>query len=159
MHACIINIANVTSFTPSIIVLSATAQLQNACAVERYFFYISYCLQRVVSLLVGAGANPCARDNLGGNAILEAVNNGRREVLRHLLEAGATLPLSKVELATKLCSLVMEGQEELLQLYISAGADLNVGDYDKRTPLHIAASEGNLAMVSTCCIAMFSRIA
>jgi len=42
----------------------------------------------------------------------------------------------------------MEGKMQLLQSYVMAGANANVGDYDKRTPLHIAAAEGNLQMVS-----------
>ena len=29
----------------------------------------------------------------------------------------------------------------------SYGADVSVHDYDRRTPLHVAASEGNLKMV------------
>lgn len=103
--------------------------------------------EAVVSLLLAAGANPCARDNFGSNAVLEAVNNGQSVVLEQLLAAGASLPLSKTELATKLCSLVMEGKMQLLQSYVMAGANANVGDYDKRTPLHIAAAEGNLQMV------------
>ena len=31
---------------------------------------------------------------------------------------------------------------------LKAGADVNAGDYDKRTPLHIAAAEVNLTAVS-----------
>jgi ankyrin repeat protein len=69
-------------------------------------------------------------------------------LLQRLLAAGATLPLSKTELATKLCSLVMEGKDDLLQRFLMAGADVNIGDYDNRTPLHIAAAEGNLKIVS-----------
>jgi ankyrin repeat protein len=88
------------------------------------------------------------RDNLGSNALLEAVKNDHDVVLKQLRAAGATLPLSSTELPSKLCGLVMADEEQLLHRYIVAGADVNVGDYDKRTPLHIAAVEGKLNMVS-----------
>eukprot|EP00882_Tetradesmus_deserticola_P028499 GHRQ01031754.1.p2 GENE.GHRQ01031754.1~~GHRQ01031754.1.p2 ORF type:complete len:104 (-),score=23.36 GHRQ01031754.1:176-487(-) len=44
--------------------------------------------------------------------------------------------------------MVVGEQAALLRTYIAAGADVTAGDYDKRTPLHIAAAEGKLAMVS-----------
>jgi ankyrin repeat protein len=107
-------------------------------------------VQAVVSLLLFAGANPSMQDNLGSNALLEAVSNNRIAVLEQLRAAGATLPLSRsdTELSSKLCSLVVADEAELLHRYIAAGANVNVGDYDKRTPLHIAAAEGKMNFVS-----------
>jgi ankyrin repeat protein len=101
----------------------------------------------VVSLLLSCGANPNARDNLGSSALLEAVKAGQAPLLGLLVGAGAALQLSNSELSSALCSMVVEEQEGLLRRYIAAGANVAAGDYDKRTPLHIAAAEGKLAMV------------
>ena len=50
-------------------------------------------------------------------------------------------------MAAQLCTCVFEGNLPLLRRLIRAGAAADAGDYDKRTALHIAASEGNTAAV------------
>lgn len=105
-------------------------------------------IQAVVSLLLSAGANPNARDNLGGSPLLEAVKAGHMQVVQQLTAVGATLQLSVSELSSALCSMVLQGQADLLRRYIAAGADMGAWDYDKRTALHIAAAEDRLDMVS-----------
>jgi hypothetical protein len=47
-----------------------------------------------------------------------------------------------------LCSAVSEGDLALLRRMLHAGADPNIGDYDKRTALHVAAADCNLPVVS-----------
>jgi ankyrin repeat protein len=103
--------------------------------------------QAALKMLLSAGANPNIRDNLGGCALQEAVKAGHMDIMNMLVEAGAQLCLSPGDLAGQLCSLVNDGNEQLLGRYITAGADVNVGDYDDRTALHIAAAEGKLDMV------------
>ena len=44
----------------------------------------------------------------------------------------------------QLCELARKGSLDLLQLYIACGAPVDAADYDKRTCLHLAASEGNM---------------
>ena len=46
-----------------------------------------------------------------------------------------------------LCRLVEEGNIELLQKWIIGGVDINSADYDRRTPLHIAAADGKIEIV------------
>jgi len=41
-----------------------------------------------------------------------------------------------------MCRLAGEGKTDHLRTLLSLGADPNVTDYDDRTPLHAAASEG-----------------
>ncbi len=50
-------------------------------------------------------------------------------------------------MASHLCTCVFEGDLPLLRRLITAGAPADVGDYDKRTALHIAAAEGNTTAV------------
>lgn len=101
----------------------------------------------MVVTLLAAGANPNAHDNFGSGALLEAVKAGHVDVLKELVQHGASLQLSKSELSTTLCSLVKENKHDLLQRFLAAGANADACDYDKRTPLHIAAAEGDLSMV------------
>ncbi len=47
-----------------------------------------------------------------------------------------------------LCSAVFKGSLDTLEaMRTNYGADLTAADYDKRTPLHVAASEGNMEVV------------
>jgi len=47
-----------------------------------------------------------------------------------------------------MCKIVFEGKMDELRRLLRAKADANVTDYDKQSPLHIAAAEGNLPAVS-----------
>ena len=53
--------------------------------------------------------------------------------------------------ACELCQCIFEGDMALMRRYIRAGVDINVGDYDQRTALHVAAAEANLPAVGLCC--------
>ncbi len=66
---------------------------------------------------------------------------------RLLLQAGAALQLPALQVAALMCSAVYEGDARLLRRLLRAGAPAGAADYDGRTALHIAAAEGNLAMV------------
>lgn len=46
-----------------------------------------------------------------------------------------------------LCQAAAEGNVAHLQRLLAQGVDLNIGDYDHRTALHVAASEGHLTTV------------
>lgn len=105
----------------------------------------------IVSELLSAGANINACDNSGSNALQEAIKAGHLAVLRQLVSAGARIGMSDGALASLLCELVTTDQEALLQRYLLSGADVSVGDYDKRTALHVAAAEGKPNMVSKLC--------
>lgn len=136
----------------------------------------------VVKLLIDAGCDVNAQDQLGSCALLETCAHGHDDILATLKRAGARrvclpcvaccsmlakqcappfnhpqLPImntrpcrsldghkSSVEQAAVLCTAVFEGNLPLLRRLISAGCAVDAGDYDKRTALHISASEGNL---------------
>ena len=48
---------------------------------------------------------------------------------------------------TRMCAAAADGSVAMLQQLIRSGADPSCADYDKRTALHIAASEGQHAAV------------
>lgn len=55
--------------------------------------------------------------------------------------------MSGVKSAALLCAAVYEGDMQLLRRLLRAGACADAEDYDKRTALHIAASDGNMPAV------------
>jgi len=46
-----------------------------------------------------------------------------------------------------MCSYAAEGQVEHISLLVTNGVDVSLGDYDDRTPLHLAACNGNTAVL------------
>lgn len=54
--------------------------------------------------------------------------------------------------AYELCQCIFEGDMALMRRYIKAGVDIDIGDYDQRTALHVAAAEANLPAVTPCCV-------
>jgi hypothetical protein len=66
---------------------------------------------------------------------------------RMLPWAGAQLNVSGVKSAALLCAAVYEGDMQLLRRLLRAGARADAEDYDKRTALHIAASDGKMPAV------------
>lgn len=55
------------------------------------------------------------------------------------------------QVAYELCQCIFEGDMALMRRYIKAGVDMDIGDYDQRTALHVAAAEANLPAVTPCC--------
>ncbi|KAJ9524098.1 hypothetical protein QJQ45_022546 [Haematococcus lacustris] len=104
-------------------------------------------LVAVATLLLDAAADPNRVDAFGNTALLEAVKGGHMEVMEVLLDAGAVLGLDDTAAASLLCKTVIDGDVAKLKQWLKAGVPVNVCDYDNRTPLHVAASEGNLYAV------------
>jgi ankyrin repeat protein len=84
-------------------------------------------------------------DMHGVSALAEAAMNGHEETVQVLLKHGGSLCLSEAKAASTLCQAVFDGDVKLLQRLFEAKIDVNAGDYDRRTAVHIAAAEGNLA--------------
>ncbi|CAL8470996.1 g10538 [Coccomyxa elongata] len=101
----------------------------------------------VALALLGAGADPNVRDKEGSTALLKAVRNAHDSIVSLLRSCGAELDLPSTEAAAHLCTCVFDCNVPLLRRYIKAGISVNAGNFDKRTPLHVAAAEGNLAAV------------
>ena len=46
-----------------------------------------------------------------------------------------------------MCELAQKGDFEAIRKMVAGGEDVNNADYDKRTALHLGASEGHFAVV------------
>ena len=65
------------------------------------------------------------------------------------LDVSCSLNETHKQIAYVLCQCIFDGDMALMRRYIKAGVDIDIGDYDQRTALHIAAAEVNLPAVGT----------
>lgn len=98
-----------------------------------------------VSKLLEYQANPNLVDMHGASALYEATQNGNEEIMEILIKHGAKLCMDSHKAASFLCEAVFKGDIPLLRRLLKARLPVNSGDYDKRTPAHIASAEGNVA--------------
>ncbi|XP_055810942.1 potassium channel SKOR-like [Solanum dulcamara] len=94
--------------------------------------------------LIKEGVDLNASDNFGNTPLFEAIKNGHDRVASLLVKEGAFLKIENV--GSFLCMLVTKGDSDLLRRLLSNGINANSNDYDHRTPLHVAASQGLFAM-------------
>ena len=100
----------------------------------------------MIKYLIDKGAILNARDNDNYTPLLGAVWKGKTEAAKLLIEEGARSHITDSALKTCLHFAVEYDHPETLEMLLQSGAiDLiNVTDKDYRTPLHLAASEGNI---------------
>lgn len=83
-------------------------------------------------------------DNFGNTPLQEAIKNGHDQAASLLVKEGASLKIDNV--GSFLCQAVVRGDSDFLKRILSHGVDPNTKDYDHRTALHVAASEGLFLM-------------
>lgn len=88
----------------------------------------------------------CIIDNHGNTPILEAIKNGHDEVTSLLIKAGALLTME--DAGNRLCMTVAMRDLNFLKRLLDNGINPNAKNYDSRTPLHLAASEGLYSMTT-----------
>lgn len=72
--------------------------------------------------------------------MLEAIKNGQDQVASLLVKAGAELTID--DAGGFLCTTIARRDFVLLKRVLANGINPNSKNYDRRTPLHMAASEG-----------------
>ncbi|GMH30230.1 hypothetical protein Nepgr_032073 [Nepenthes gracilis] len=96
--------------------------------------------ENVVLFLIQEGVDINASDNFGNTPLMEAIKNGHDRVASLLCSEGASLNIK--DAGSFLCTAVARGDADLLKRVLTNGVDPNSKDYDQRTPLHVAASQG-----------------
>lgn len=94
----------------------------------------------IADFLIKEGVAIDVVDNFGNTPFLEAIRNGHDPVASLLAKEGATLKIENA--GSFLCTVVEKGDSDFLRRLLSYGMDPNSRDYNQRTPLHIAASQG-----------------
>lgn len=80
-------------------------------------------------------------DNYGNTPLLEAIKRGHDKIASLLINHGASLKID--DAGSFLCLSVARGDIDLIRRMLSNGIDPNSKDYDFRTPLHVATSQGS----------------
>ena len=98
---------------------------------------------RVISTLLGVGADPNLQDSVGTTALTLAAENGNKVCLSTLIEAGANINIQDQQGYTAMLNAARSGNVDALEALTSAGAPLDCRNYEGRTALSIVASEGH----------------
>ncbi|CAN1847524.1 Potassium channel SKOR [Linum perenne] len=94
----------------------------------------------MTSLLLQKGVDVNMRDKSGNTPLMEAIKSGHDRVATLLVQKGASLNIE--DAGSFLCTAVARGESDFLKRILANGVDPNSKDYDHRTPLHVAASQG-----------------
>ncbi|KAL6063040.1 glutaminase [Balamuthia mandrillaris] len=100
----------------------------------------------VVQYLLSKGATVHTMDRWGNSPLDDSVRHKNDRTAELLKQHGAKLHTGE-SYVSALCTAACVGELEELQRLVHYGADVNKGDYDSRTPLHLAAAEGHLECV------------
>ncbi|XP_007023146.2 PREDICTED: potassium channel SKOR [Theobroma cacao] len=94
----------------------------------------------ITKYLIQHGVDINLKDKFGNAPLLEAIKNGHDHVAAMLVREGAYLNID--DAGSFLCAAVVKGDSDFIKRVLSNGIDPNSRDYDHRTALHVAASEG-----------------
>nr|XP_043633868.1 potassium channel SKOR-like [Erigeron canadensis] len=95
----------------------------------------------IVFFLIQNGVKLNISDNFGNTPLLEAIKNGHDTIASLIGKHGGLLNIK--DPGSFLCSYVAKGDIDFIRRILSNGIDPNSIDYDFRTPLHVATSQGS----------------
>ncbi|HND19840.1 MAG TPA: ankyrin repeat domain-containing protein [Acidobacteriota bacterium] len=99
--------------------------------------------QKIVRLLLDAGADVNARTSDGDTVLIRSASYASREVIGALLNAGANVNLQNTTGDTALHSAAFNGRSDILQMLLGAGATVDTSDIGGYTALIWAASNNH----------------
>ncbi|KAJ8771969.1 hypothetical protein K2173_027146 [Erythroxylum novogranatense] len=94
----------------------------------------------IAIFLIERGADANISDRFGNTPLLEAIKSGHDEVASLLVKGGAIIAVD--DAGDFLCSAIAKRDFNLFKRLLNNGINPNAKNYDFRTPLHVAASEG-----------------
>jgi len=88
------------------------------------------------------------KDRWGGTPLDDAIRHSHLPLIEYLTSKGAVRGGRAIDTsATACCTAAASGDVEVLRAIQKAGGKVNAGDYDRRTPMHLAASENRIDVV------------
>ena len=129
--------------------------LRGGCAVNAADYDKRTCLhlassegnKHLVDELLKFGAEPNVKDRWGGTPLADAVREGHQTVADVLLAAGAQFLFDETRAASELCEYAKAGDLERVRMLLHGGCPPSLADYDLRTCMHLAATEGNAPVI------------
>ena len=104
---------------------------------------------QLVNLLLDAGANPNRSDRWGGSPLDDAQRHRHPVVAATLRARGGRLGVR--DHGAALIAASSNGELDTVEMLLADGATADAADYDARTALHLAASEGHEKVVKLLC--------
>ena len=106
----------------------------------------------VLKYLISIKANIMCRDRFNGTPLEDTVRHhfeirSAVQAEKLLRDHGATLSAEGLTYVVKMCEYAAEGDVENIRVLAENGVDVSLGDYDDRTPLHLAACNGHTAVL------------
>eukprot|EP00930_Biecheleria_cincta_P063955 TRINITY_DN4949_c0_g1_i1.p1 TRINITY_DN4949_c0_g1~~TRINITY_DN4949_c0_g1_i1.p1 ORF type:complete len:466 (+),score=102.21 TRINITY_DN4949_c0_g1_i1:77-1474(+) len=108
-------------------------------------------LKVVQCLVEELNANINVLDRWSGSPLDDALRTGKANVFKYLKSKGAQSGKQTTvttEDATALCDCASSGNTDRLKQLADKGLDINMADYDARTAIHLAASEGIMLVMT-----------
>lgn len=108
-------------------------------------------LKVVQCLVEELNANINILDRWSGSPLDDALRTGKANVFKYLKSKGAKSGKQTTvttEDATALCDCASSGNTDRLKQLQDKGLDINMADYDARTAMHLAASEGIMLVIT-----------
>ena len=143
----VVLLAMLASSPPAIAALAGKAGDSN-CSLWNIREFFSDATSSEVSECLKRGADPDAREKQGGGTPLHiGANQGRIEVVRALLGAGANVNARERDGWTPLHYAAIRGHTGIAKTLIAAGAGVNAKEEDGWTPLHFASNKPAKALL------------
>lgn len=101
----------------------------------------------VIRHLLANGASPHVTDHRGQTPLHGAIRSANVEAILLLREFGAHLGPTTMDTALEMCALAADDNVDALRSWYLAGVNFNIGDYDRRTALHVAVCQNNVKTV------------